>query len=705
MAKRGAGSELNHDNWDKEEESEEAGEFRRATADQMKGRVIKKAKRRNLDENQKKNIFSGFGGFVSQNNVDAKDAFSFLSKSEVKSDKEQDSSPKETEKEENLEGEKVETVVQDDIFAKFKKKSGTWTCDVCMISNEDSTMKCIACESCKPGSNTNKNVPLAPEKTSDNPPVQDSLFAKFTSKSDKWSCDICMISNDASKIICAACESPKPGEKKPEPESSKQPASTFTISEGGGFKFAADTSSSVNNSPFQFGNSVSSNETSMGGFKFGSTDTKEENKSNGFKFGSLDASESKSTGFNFGTTVDSNTTNGISTEGFKFGVTNSDGFKFGTSVGSKANESNPVGFDLTETNEENKSNGFKFGTLDASESKSTGFTFGTTVDSNTTKGISTEGFKFGVTKSEEKKSDGFTFGTSVSSKANESNPVGFNFGSAQGTSEQTKALGSFKFGSTEAKTDKQETAVMNSISPKANRNEYLSGLKSLNIQVTDWIKTHVDTNPLVDLTPVFKDYEQHLNKLRTKSNWNTSTKSSNEESKGACETEEKDKIQTFKPFTFNATTSPSAAESGYQFGDQMKKVDDENIMETVLEKPPERVVETDALYSKKCKLFYKKGGAYEERGLGHVHLKKTEDDKLQLVIRADTSLGNILLNIIMNEEIPVERVGKNNVMIICIPNPLINPKDDPEPVTFLIRVKTSEDADELKSQINNLSKS
>ena len=36
MAKRGAGSELNHDNWDKEEESEEAGEFRRATADQMK---------------------------------------------------------------------------------------------------------------------------------------------------------------------------------------------------------------------------------------------------------------------------------------------------------------------------------------------------------------------------------------------------------------------------------------------------------------------------------------------------------------------------------------------------------------------------------------------------------------------------------------------------------------------------------------------
>ena len=36
MAKRGAGSELNHDNWDQEEESEEAGEFKKASEDQMK---------------------------------------------------------------------------------------------------------------------------------------------------------------------------------------------------------------------------------------------------------------------------------------------------------------------------------------------------------------------------------------------------------------------------------------------------------------------------------------------------------------------------------------------------------------------------------------------------------------------------------------------------------------------------------------------
>merc|ERR1719410_3316379 len=80
MAKRNAQSELNHDNWDQEDESEEAGEFKKATADQMKGRVIKKAKRRNLNEDQKKNIFSSFGGFSSTNNVAVAEAFSFLAK-------------------------------------------------------------------------------------------------------------------------------------------------------------------------------------------------------------------------------------------------------------------------------------------------------------------------------------------------------------------------------------------------------------------------------------------------------------------------------------------------------------------------------------------------------------------------------------------------------------------------------------------------
>ena len=48
MAKRTAISDLNHDNWNEEEEPEEAGTFKQADNETLSGRVIKKAKRRGL---------------------------------------------------------------------------------------------------------------------------------------------------------------------------------------------------------------------------------------------------------------------------------------------------------------------------------------------------------------------------------------------------------------------------------------------------------------------------------------------------------------------------------------------------------------------------------------------------------------------------------------------------------------------------------
>ncbi len=46
--KRAATSDLNHDNWDREEEPEEAGTFAQATEQELKGRIIKKARRRGV---------------------------------------------------------------------------------------------------------------------------------------------------------------------------------------------------------------------------------------------------------------------------------------------------------------------------------------------------------------------------------------------------------------------------------------------------------------------------------------------------------------------------------------------------------------------------------------------------------------------------------------------------------------------------------
>ncbi|XP_036905534.1 nuclear pore complex protein Nup50 [Sturnira hondurensis] len=117
------------------------------------------------------------------------------------------------------------------------------------------------------------------------------------------------------------------------------------------------------------------------------------------------------------------------------------------------------------------------------------------------------------------------------------------------------------------------------------------------------------------------------------------------------------------------------------------------------DEPPKVVVaevkEEDAFYSKKCKLFYKKDNEFKEKGVGTLHLKPTANQKTQLLVRADTNLGNILLNVLVPPSMPCTRTGKNNVLVVCVPNPPVDEKNATSPVTMLIRVKTSEDADEL----------
>lgn len=67
-------------------------------------------------------------------------------------------------------------------------------------------------------------------------------------------------------------------------------------------------------------------------------------------------------------------------------------------------------------------------------------------------------------------------------------------------------------------------------------------------------------------------------------------------------------------------------------------------------------------------------------------------------------VGNVLLNIRLSSSLPAQRQGKNNVSLMCIPNPPLDPKkeDDKTPVPMLIRVKTGAEADELLAKINEM---
>ncbi|KAK9297889.1 hypothetical protein QLX08_008550 [Tetragonisca angustula] len=142
-----------------------------------------------------------------------------------------------------------------------------------------------------------------------------------------------------------------------------------------------------------------------------------------------------------------------------------------------------------------------------------------------------------------------------------------------------------------------------------------------------------------------------------------------------------------KPFTFGAqVVQPQEPE------DEGK--DDEDDEPPKVDFKP--VTEEGAIYEQRCKVFIKKDSNFTARGVGTLFLKPTPNEKTQLLVRAETSLGNLLLNTLLTESIPTKRMNKNTIMLVCLPMP----DSTPPPVPILLRVKTDEDADALLEALN-----
>ncbi|KAJ8725122.1 hypothetical protein PYW07_016080 [Mythimna separata] len=165
---------------------------------------------------------------------------------------------------------------------------------------------------------------------------------------------------------------------------------------------------------------------------------------------------------------------------------------------------------------------------------------------------------------------------------------------------------------------------------------------------------------------------------------------------------------TSSPFSFATTTSTTAANGTaapfsfgmgkpFSFNSNVKQNTDTPAETNEDEDAPPKVeftpvVEENTVYDKRCKVFVKKDGNFADKGVGTLYIKKVEETgKHQLLVRANTNLGTILVNLILVSAIPTQRMGKNNVMLVCIPTP----ESKPPPTPILIRVKTSEEADEL----------
>lgn len=103
------------------------------------------------------------------------------------------------------------------------------------------------------------------------------------------------------------------------------------------------------------------------------------------------------------------------------------------------------------------------------------------------------------------------------------------------------------------------------------------------------------------------------------------------------------------------------------------------------------------LLAVRTKLFYKKGSEFAELGVGTLKIQTSSTGVVHLLLRNDTSLGNVLLNVKVTKEIPLSTNKKSVLMVCPAPNPPLSAWKGA--VTYLLRVKTDAMAEEILSVI------
>ena len=110
-------------------------------------------------------------------------------------------------------------------------------------------------------------------------------------------------------------------------------------------------------------------------------------------------------------------------------------------------------------------------------------------------------------------------------------------------------------------------------------------------------------------------------------------------------------------------------------------------------------IDNGSLLSLRAKLFYKKQDEYTELGVGTLKVQSSNGQSVCLLLRNDTSIGNILMNVRVTADVPMT-LTKNNVIVVCPANPPLGKgAGEGGVVTYLIRVKTAQLAEKLHTTI------
>ncbi|CAF1028722.1 unnamed protein product [Adineta steineri] len=429
-----------------------------------------------------------------------------------------------------------------------------------------------------------------------------------------------------------------------------KPLTTTATSDSTGFNSTKSTtttaaSDSTPTTGFSLGKSTAASDTTpSSSFSFGkSTATNDSKPSTGFSLGKSTSNNDStpSAGFSLAKSTSNNDTTPVT--GFSFGKstsnndsTSSTGFSLGKS--SANNDSTPsTGFNLAKSTSNNDS------------TPTPSFSFGKSTSNNDATPSSSFSFGKSTAASDTTPSASFSFGKSAA--ANDTTPLtGFSFGKSTATSDSTPSAGfTFKMPTTSASPDKSgnTSPFAFSIPNTGFGTSTFSSPTSINPTNTDKSSTGLGSS--ISFTP---------------------------------------------PPKFSFTPTPSATT-------EQQGTTEDNEDESAEPPEPEKVEhEAGAKLTYRCRMAVTaKDVKLIKRGPVQVVLKES-NDKNQLIVRSDDSLGRLFLNIIWSKIIEIKKNSTKDITFGCKLNPGMPEIKEGDVAVILFRFDNETDRNDAYEKLN-----
>ncbi|XP_016057350.1 PREDICTED: E3 SUMO-protein ligase RanBP2 [Miniopterus natalensis] len=135
----------------------------------------------------------------------------------------------------------------------FTKKEGQWDCSVCFVRNEASTTKCVACQNPRTQNQPISAIP-APTSSETSKATKNGFEGMFTKKEGQWDCSVCLVRNESSSLKCVACDASKPTHKPiAEAPSAFTLGSKTKLNDSSGSQMGTGFKSNFSENAFKFG--------------------------------------------------------------------------------------------------------------------------------------------------------------------------------------------------------------------------------------------------------------------------------------------------------------------------------------------------------------------------------------------------------------------------------------------------------------------